>query len=77
MSVLERKVERHSNWELPHAVLQLSLGLPIFHIRIPAIVHASRVDVAMLLVNPLSPRGKTSVKEAYLPATQAVQVLSP
>jgi hypothetical protein len=31
----------------------------------------------MLLLNPLSPRGKTSVKEAYLPAAQAMQVLWP
>jgi hypothetical protein len=31
----------------------------------------------MLLVNPLSPGGKTSVKEAYLPAAQSVQDVAP
>ena len=31
----------------------------------------------MLLLNPLSPGGKTGVKETYLPAPQSVQSMAP
>jgi hypothetical protein len=51
-----------------HAAVQLCPSPPIFHIRIPSEVHCANVDMAMLLVNPLSPGGKTSLSEAYLPA---------
>lgn len=33
--------------------------------------------VAMLLGNPLSPGGKTGVKETYLPVSQSVQDVAP
>ncbi len=63
-------------------MLQLSPLPPIFHIWTPAIVHACRVDVAMLLVNTLSPGGKLGVSElgvpgAYLPAPHSVQDVAP
>jgi hypothetical protein len=59
-------------------VSQLSkLLLPNFHIWIPATVHSTSLDMAMLLVNTLSPGGKASVKEAYVPAPQSVQSMAP
>ena len=73
---MERIFERHCNPELLHAVLQLSPPLPIFHISIPARAHASRVDVAMIVFNPLSPEDKTIPKGAYLPAPHDKHVLS-
>jgi hypothetical protein len=33
--------------------------------------------MSILLVSPLSPRGKTGVKEAYLPAPHSVQDVAP
>ena len=65
---MEMIFERHCNPELLHAVLQLSPAMPIFHISIPARAHASRVDVAMIVLNTLSPEDKTILKGAYLPA---------
>ncbi len=75
MSVKERIFERHCNPELLHAVLQVSPELPIFHISIPARAHASRVDVAMIVFNPISPEDKTIIKGAYLPAPHDKHVL--
>ena len=78
MSVLEMiLVERHCNWEFPHAVLQVSLGFAIFHILTPSEVQNSSVFELMMPVSPLSPGGKTGVKETYLPAPQSVQDVAP
>ena len=67
----------HDNSALMHAVLQLSPFATIFHSRTPATVHASRVDVAILPIKPLSPEAISGVKEPYLPGAQLVQVLAP
>ena len=47
---------------LLHTVLQLWPLLPIFHSRTPTAVHASSVDLAMLLLKPFSPEGNGEVK---------------
>jgi hypothetical protein len=44
---------------------------------IPSVVHCASLDMAILSVNPISPGGKTSLSEAYLPAAQLVQVEAP
>ena len=45
----------HNNPALLQSVLQLSPLLPSFHSRTPAANHASRVEMAMLLLKPISP----------------------
>ena len=45
----------HDNPAVLHTVLQLSPLPPNFHSRTPASVHASSVETAMLLFNPISP----------------------
>jgi hypothetical protein len=65
---------KHSNPALSHTVLQLWPLCPIFHCWTPATVHSSSVELAMLLINPVSPEATTG---AYLPAVQAMQSVSP
>ena len=60
-----------------HAAVQLCPSPPIFHIMIPSVVHCASLDMAILSVNPLSPGGKTSLSEAYLPVAQRVQAKAP
>ena len=79
MSCIEGLVRKHftellSTW---HASVQCLPPPPIFHIMIPSVVHCASLDMAILSVNPLSPGGKTSLSEAYLPAAQLVQAKAP
>ncbi len=76
-SGLEPLNSRHDNSEFMQAVSQLSPTAPIFHALTPATVHASRVDVAILPIKPLSPGAISGVREPYLPGAQLVQVLAP
>jgi hypothetical protein len=49
----------------PHAASQLCPKLLIFQIRVPSEAQSSSVDMAMLLINPLSPGAKIGVKETW------------
>ena len=68
----------HAPW-LTAGVLQLWPLPPIFHSRMPAAVHASSVDLAMLLLKPISPEDTTTSKEPglYLPTPHRRHALTP
>jgi hypothetical protein len=79
VSCIEGLVRKHftellSTW---HASVQCFPPPPIFHIMIPSVVHCASLDMAILSVNPLSPGGKTSLSEAYLPAAHLLQAEAP
>ena len=69
----------HDNPALVHTVLQLWPSPPISHLVTPAAVHASSVELAMLLLKPTSPGATTNVKEPswYLPTPQNRHALTP
>ncbi len=69
----------HDSPALLHTVLQLWPLPPIFHSRMPAAVHASSVELAMLLLKPISPEDTTTSKEPglYLPTPHRRHALTP
>ena len=77
MFVWERIFDQHCNPELPHAVVQLSSKLLIFHRLTPAIAHVCSVESLMLGLKPINPEGISGDITPYLPAAQSVHVKAP